>query len=357
MITFYILSDENKIGIQNQKANRQLAKKSLLFLHIVLWYTSLMNTKIYKEPTKFSSRLDILLYILSSEYDITARDVADFIQVSEKNLSKWRNGATKPKYNDTRGLLNFILLLSQIFSANGNDELPHLLNSLENLCYERLVDLNPQKIIQEAKIQDMQEFLNEFSDSTLLPVGNAPFFENEKIQSFYSDLVNACNLDVAIGSNTFHVPEYQDFTRTIAVKYRDRFINNFNNFILVLDILVNTPIENYSDYDFIPQYSPINLEKLKLNARKFINYIPPRNKTNKTSIASWFAQNIDIDAVQISNWKRGKDFPTLSHLYKLNRLLKFEGERGLLKYNMSKQMCFYHLIRQFEESEVDGRDN
>jgi len=64
MITFYILSDENKIGIQNQKANRQLAKKSLLFLHIVLWYTSLMNTKIYKEPTKFSSQLDTLLYIL-----------------------------------------------------------------------------------------------------------------------------------------------------------------------------------------------------------------------------------------------------------------------------------------------------
>ena len=123
-----------------------------------------MNTKIYKEPTKFSRRLDTLLYILSSQYDITARDVADFIQVSEKNLSKWRNGATKPKYNDTRGLLNFILLLSPIFSANGNDELLHLLNSLENLCYERLVDLNPQKIIQEAKIQDMQEFLNEFSD-------------------------------------------------------------------------------------------------------------------------------------------------------------------------------------------------
>lgn len=357
MITFYTLSNEKKIGIQNQKANRQLAKKSLLFLYIVLWYTSLMNTKIYKEPSKFSSQLDKLLYFLSSQYDITARDVANYIQVSEKNLSKWRNGTTQPKYKDTRELLDFILLLSQIFRITTNAELPHLLNSLENLCYERLVDLNPKKIIQEAKIQDMQEFLNEFSDSSLIPVDSSPFFENEKIQSFYSDLVNAGNLDAVVGSNTFYIPESQDFTRTIAVQYHDRFINNFNNFICVLDVLVNAPLENYSDYDFIPRYSPTNLEKLKLNARKFVDYISLRNKTNKMSIASWIAQNIDIDAVQISNWKRGKDFPTLSHLYKLNKLLKFEGERGLLNYNMSKQMCFYHLIRRFEKSEVDGGSN
>ncbi|MGG5773130.1 hypothetical protein ACQTPQ_09965, partial [Streptococcus hyovaginalis] len=87
------------------------------------------------------------------------------------------------------------------------------------------------------------------------------------------------------------------------------------------------------------------------------NYIPSRNKTNKISIPAWLAQNIDIDAVQISNWKRGKDFPTMSHLHKLNKLLKFEGDRGMIKYNMSKQMCFYHLIRRFEESELDGRGN
>lgn len=316
-----------------------------------------MNTKKYREPSEFSSQLDTLLYLLSSQYDITARDIAQIIQVHEKNLSKWRNGATIPKYKETRGLLDFILLLSQALYTNKKNELFHLLNSLENLCYERLVNLNPRKIIHEAKIQDMQEFLNEFSDRARLPVNNAPFFENKKIQSFYSDLVNDGNLDVTIGSNTFYVPEYQDFTKTIAVQYRDRFINNFNNFILVLDILVNTSVENYSDYDFIPRYSPTNLEKLKLNARKFINYIPSRNKTNKISIPAWLAQNIDIDAVQISNWKRGKDFPTMSHLHKLSKLLKFEGDRGMIKYNMSKQMCFYHLIRRFEESEFDGRGN
>lgn len=297
-------------------------------------------TNDYITKNKFPIALDNLLNGLLVELQFSTRKIASEVQINEKNLSKWRNGVTQPKYDDTRILLEYSLIIKQLpYSYN----IQKLATEFEHACYERLYDLDPDRLLKEAIVQDTRDFLKEQTSIIFNVTENSPAFDDDKIQMFYDKMIDANILDMTLGEQSFYLPPNVTLTKKIASKYRKQFTHNFKIFIEVLDALVNLDVEDIIESPLIPNWLPDKKKDFINNVKQLVNYSSETNHKKRTAVQSWLAESLDVSPSQISNWKSGKDFPTMYNLQNLQKVLGFRGELGLIGYNMDTDMCISQL--------------
>lgn len=311
-----------------------------------------MNAENYLNQYIFEITLDNILYILSDKYQMTAREVAILLQVSEKNLSKWRTGKYTPKYSDIKTLLLFSQFLRQLFVIDFESELSDLLDRFEQICVEKLLgttkatDIKHEMMALTINEGLLPDILEEKTGRDFQSLEKIRPFKTKKMQSFYEDLTLANNLDVVLTESSYYVPKFQDLTRKIAVQYRRRFSDNFKNLIEVIDVFINST--DYQNYDFIAELSACSQVTLKNFLKEYIDYrTENRININKISVQNWLAQEIKVSPAQISNWKAGKDFPTMQNLRSLQQLLGFSSETGLIGYRMNKSMCVQQIFNLY----------
>lgn len=318
-----------------------------------------MKNKYLNKQNVFSETLDSILIIFNEKYHVTVREIARYTSLNEKSLSNWRYGTTLPRYRETRTLLEYLPLLSVLLPIKVSNykveeidiELAELIIAFENLCCERLLDLDSEKLLREAQIANIEELLEGSTGFEYQISNQEPIISDTKIKYFYKNLVFANNLSAVVDGQTFFIPEKQKQDIKIPQEYRKVFSSNFAEIIYVLDILVNEPVEEYENYDFITK----NLRpEYKLEFQNFlksmVDFKPSRNNRSRRAIQSWFAQELNVTSAQISNWKKGEECPTKANLKKLKKLLRFSGNRALVGYKMDAKACCDHFATIFNLS-------
>lgn len=258
-----------------------------------------------------------LLNILS-KMGFTYNKIHERTGIAKLNLSKWRNGESKPNQDNLLKLRNFTLevLTENDFNFPLKKEYREPLENFYRYTEEVLQEM-PRNNNKEATI------LSDHAD-------------NQEALRFLKPSLDFGLFDSYINFNSrsgFNLDHKRQIERKIKKQYQSMFVLNFNLLI-----------------DFIDNNSEKNVKALlcenwtRERAEQFYNNLPHEEDYEElegisfiSSIAEfWLAQELKVSKTQIRNWKIGKDFPTEENLSKLKKLLHLNGKMAFLGYEFPK---------------------
>lgn len=253
-----------------------------------------------------------------SKMGFTYNKIHERTGIAKLNLSKWRNGESKPNQDNLLKLRDFAL---EVLTENGlnfplKKEYREPLEKFYRYAEEVLQEM-PKKNHKEATI---------LSDHV----------DNQEALQFLKPTLDFGLFDSYINFNSrsgFNLEHKRHIERKIEKQYQSMFILNFN---LLIDF-----IDNNSEKDvkalLCKNWTRERAEQFYNNLPHEEDYEELENVSFIPSIAEfWLAQELKVSKTQIRNWKIGKDFPTEENLSKLKKLLHLNGKMAFLGYEFPK---------------------
>lgn len=228
--------------------------------------------------------LSIFLSKIKKKYGITAKLLSYELGLSKNTLTNWKNGVFHPNIASIGKLLSYLKMFKRESKELINDD-----ESLSNVC---------DKLILSLELE------------------------------FYSMLEKPTAIS-------------KQKKKKLLKERKETFLQSFNNYLLFLKEMsekFDTDYDNSENYDYNNKQKNIEIFDILINEQLI-------NSSKKTGIQKLLAKRLGVSCAQISNWKKGKCYPSENNLTKIRNVLRIDP------------VLYVHTYSDFISSYQDSLDD